>query len=50
MYSFPVTISDGAWAIVDGLPISEFSRENMEATARELQKEKDLAERILAGR
>eukprot|EP01114_Cavostelium_apophysatum_P024245 TRINITY_DN9430_c0_g1_i1.p1 TRINITY_DN9430_c0_g1~~TRINITY_DN9430_c0_g1_i1.p1 ORF type:complete len:412 (+),score=89.56 TRINITY_DN9430_c0_g1_i1:490-1725(+) len=40
IYSFPVTCSQGKWTIVQGLPISEFSKKKMQATAEELLEEK----------
>jgi len=43
IYSFPVTCSGGEWKIVQGLPIDEFSRKKMDATAQELAEEKALA-------
>jgi malate dehydrogenase len=43
IYSFPVTCSGGEWTIVQGLPIDEFSRKKMDATAQELSEEKTLA-------
>lgn len=40
MYSFPVrTKPDHTWEIVKGLSISDFAREKMNATAKELQEE-----------
>ena len=43
-YSFPVTIgADRNYSIVQGLQIDEFSRERMDATAKELLDEKDAA-------
>jgi len=48
MYSFPCTCADGKWTIVPGLVVSDFSREKMDATAAELQEEKDIAAEILA--
>ncbi|SDQ37926.1 malate dehydrogenase [Leucobacter chromiiresistens] len=39
--SFPVTSSDGAWSIVDGLEIDEFSRERIDASVAELSAERD---------
>jgi len=47
IYSFPVVCEKGKWIIVDGLPINEFSREKMTATATELEDEKRVAEEIL---
>ncbi|VAH04335.1 unnamed protein product [Triticum turgidum subsp. durum] len=48
IYSFPVTCSGGEWTIVQGLPIDEFSRKKMDATAQELSEEKALAYSCLA--
>jgi len=41
IYSFPVTCSNGEYEIVQGLEISDFSRERMDATATELKEERD---------
>jgi len=46
VYSFPVTISNGEWTIVSGLPISGFAKEKMRLTAEELQQEKEEAEAV----
>jgi len=43
IYSFPVTIKDGKYHIVQGLSIDEFSRKKMDATATELTEEKNLS-------
>lgn len=43
IYSFPVTTSNGSYKIVQGLEISDFSRQLMDATRKELQEEKDEA-------
>lgn len=43
MFSFPVKIRSGKWTIVQGLPITEFAREKLDATAKELMEEKDEA-------
>ncbi len=40
IYSFPVTCSGGDYAIVQGLPVSDFARAKMIATEKELQEEK----------
>ena len=40
IYSFPCTCKDGKWEIVNGLEISDFSREKMDKTATELIEEK----------
>ncbi|NNM61507.1 MAG: malate dehydrogenase [Steroidobacteraceae bacterium] len=41
IYSYPVTCRDGAYHIVQGLQIDEFSREKMRATHQELCEERD---------
>jgi malate dehydrogenase len=41
VYSFPVRCSNGRYAIVQGLEVSEFSRERMAATQAELLEERD---------
>src|SRR3984957_2774280 len=41
IYSYPVTCKDGEYSIVQGLSISDFSREKMQATHRELLEERD---------
>jgi malate dehydrogenase len=41
IYSYPVTCKGGAYSIVQGLDISDFSREKMQATHRELLEERD---------
>jgi len=43
MYSFPLTIEKGQWSIVQGLEIDDFAREKMDATAKELEQERDEA-------
>uniref|UniRef100_A0A8C1X5I5 Malate dehydrogenase n=1 Tax=Cyprinus carpio TaxID=7962 RepID=A0A8C1X5I5_CYPCA len=43
IYSFPVSIKDKTWKIVDGLAINDFSRAKMDATAAELVEERDTA-------
>ncbi|XP_022085982.1 malate dehydrogenase, cytoplasmic-like [Acanthaster planci] len=43
VYSFPVKISGKEWSIVQGLEISNFAREKMDLTAKELQGEKETA-------
>ena len=40
IYSFPCRCKDGQWEIVQGLEISSFSREKMDATAQELAEER----------
>jgi len=43
IYSFPVKCKDQKWEIVNGLTINEFSREKMDATAKELEEERESA-------
>ena len=43
IYSYPVTVKNGEWSIVEGLEISQFSREKMNSTAKELQEEREAA-------
>jgi malate dehydrogenase len=44
--SFPVTTSGGEWKIVQGLDVPEFSRERIDATARELTEERDAVDAL----
>jgi malate dehydrogenase len=41
IYSYPVTCKNGEYSIVQGLSISDFSREKIQATHRELLEERD---------
>ena len=41
VYSFPVTCAKGKWKIVKGLDVTDFSRERMNATERELWEERE---------
>ncbi|NIM27279.1 MAG: malate dehydrogenase [Gammaproteobacteria bacterium] len=47
MYSFPVTIRDGRYEIVQGLAIDAFSREKMDATRAELEEERDAVKDLI---
>ena len=47
IYSFPVTIENGAQRIVQGLDIDEFSRSKMDATRAELEEERDAVRNLL---
>ncbi len=47
MYSFPVTCAGGKYSIVQGLPVDEFSRKRMDATAAELKEESVAIEQLL---
>ncbi|MDQ2757539.1 MAG: malate dehydrogenase [Actinomycetota bacterium] len=39
--SFPVTVKDGRWSIVQGLEIDDFSRARIDATVKELEEERE---------
>ena len=47
VYSYPVRCRDGAYEIVQGLDISDFSRERMRATETELREERAAIEALL---
>ena len=47
IYSFPVRCANGQYEIVQGLDISDFSRERMSATEQELIEERDAVEHLL---
>jgi malate dehydrogenase len=47
IYSYPVTCKDGKYEIVQGLDISDFSRERMDATETELREERAAIEHLL---
>ncbi len=47
IYSYPVTIRDGTYSIVQGLDIDEFSRKRMTATDAELREERDGVKSLL---
>ncbi len=47
IYSFPVTVSGGAWTIVQGLDVDDYSREKMTATMRELEEEREAVKDLL---
>lgn len=49
VYSFPVTCSDGKYAVVKGLDVNPFSRERMDATRRELEEERDAIKHLFGG-
>lgn len=46
MFSFPVTIKDKKWSIVQGLPIDEFAQGKLDATGKELCEERDDADAV----
>jgi len=47
IYSFPCTCEDGQWSIVQGLEVSEFSRNKMTETETELTQERDAVKDLL---
>ncbi len=47
MYSFPITCENGEWKEVTGLEVSDFSRERMAATEKELVEERDAISDLL---
>lgn len=47
MYSYPVTVTDGQISIVQGLSITEFSRQKMQLTENELKEERDAIKHLL---
>jgi len=47
IYSFPVTCKGGEYEIVQGLEVSDFSREKMDATMKELEEERDEVKDLL---
>lgn len=47
IYSFPCVCKNGDWEIVQGLDISDFSREKMQATETELAEERDAVAHLL---
>ena len=47
MYSFPVVTRDGEYEIVQGLPISAFSREKMRLTEAELLTEREMVKHLI---
>ena len=50
IYGYPVTIKNGKYQIVQGLEINAFSRERMDATAKELREERAGVEHLFAKR
>lgn len=43
IFSFPVTCQNGEWTIVEGLKTSDFAKEKIALTGKELLEEKSLA-------
>ena len=47
IYSFPVTTKDGAVTVVEDLEVSDFIREKMSSSERELLDERSAVENLL---
>ena len=47
IYAFPITTENGEWKIVEGLEVSDFSRERMQETQDELTGERDAIKHLL---
>ncbi|MCG6930504.1 MAG: malate dehydrogenase [Desulfofustis sp.] len=47
MYSFPITTENGAWKIIEGLKVNDFSREMMSKTEKELISEREAIAHLL---
>lgn len=47
MYSFPITTENGAWKIIEGLKVNDFSREMMSKTEKELIGEREAIAHLL---
>ena len=48
MFGFPVTVANGEYSIVQGLPIDEFSQERINLTLKELTEEREGVAHLLA--
>lgn len=44
--SFPVTVQDGQWSIVQGLELNDFSRQKIDASVAELADERDAVKQL----
>ena len=47
IYSYPVTVRNGGYAIVGGLEVDDFARAKMDATRTELEEERDVVRAML---
>ncbi|MBT5134062.1 MAG: malate dehydrogenase, partial [Halieaceae bacterium] len=47
IYSFPCVCKDGAYHVVEGVEVTDFSRAKMDATAQELSEERDAVRHLL---
>ena len=43
VFSFPVTCQSGEWKIVEGLKLSDFAKEKIAITGKELLEERQMA-------
>lgn len=43
VFSFPVTCVNGDWKIVDGIKLSDFAKEKIALTGKELLEERQMA-------
>jgi len=48
IFSYPVTIQNGTYSIVEGLSLSDFDRQMLAATGQELQEERDAVAEMAA--
>jgi malate dehydrogenase len=44
--SFPCTVSNGEWSIVQGLEVNDFAKSKIEATVNELREERDAVKKL----
>ena len=44
--SFPCTVSNGEWSIVQGLEVNDFAKGKIEATVNELREERDAVTKL----
>ena len=48
MFSYPITVKDGEWKIVEGLEINQFARSKLATSDHELREERDAISKFLA--
>jgi malate dehydrogenase len=48
LYGYPVTCRNGAYQIVKGIEVNDFSRKRMNATLQELHEERDGVKHLFA--
>ena len=49
IFSFPVTIKDGVWTVVEGIEHNDFAKERIAATSKELAEERETVKDLLQG-